>query len=105
MLERVLKGDYLLMTKTELFNFHQRVSRDALEIMQKKNNDYSTQQDIFSNFRSFGDLGILVRLSDKLARLEVLRDKLPSVVEESERDSILDAINYLILYRDRDRRI
>lgn len=67
--------------------------------MAKKNEDYGANEDPFRNFRAFGEFGILVRLSDKLARIltYVERGQL-TVKDESVTDTLLDAINYLVLF-------
>ena len=57
------------MTRADLLKMHEALCKDALDIMRKKNEDYGAEGDPFLNFRAFGSFGILVRLSDKLARL------------------------------------
>jgi hypothetical protein len=77
--------------------------------MVRKNHDYAghTEKDPFANFRlceSAGlcstAAGILVRLSDKLSRLAtfVAKGKL-TVSDESVEDTILDVINYAVLFQ------
>lgn len=67
--------------------------------MEKKNQDYGANHDPFRNFREFGLLGILVRLSDKLARIRTFTERGElSVKDESVTDTIRDGINYLILF-------
>lgn len=91
--------------------FHQSLEatfRQCLEISEKKNADYATGSDPFNNFNRIETLGIcsvqqgiLVRLTDKLARVSNLigSGKGPSVKDESIDDTILDAINYLAILR------
>lgn len=80
----------------------------CLDIAETKNRDYAGDHDPFNNFnrvQSFNictvEQGILVRLTDKIARVSNLissgRD--PAVVDESIDDTILDAINYLAILR------
>ena|SRR3990167_1220373 len=79
----------------------------CINIAEKKNTDYASKEnDPFRNFRTVELLGlcstqagIVVRLSDKLARICNLLDKKPEVVSESLEDTILDAINYLAILR------
>jgi hypothetical protein len=75
------------------------ITKQMLELTTKKNNDYASDLDPFANFRTFGELGILVRASDKFARLRTaLYDrKEMAVSEESVEDTILDLATYAIL--------
>ena len=59
-------------------------------LFEKKNSDYG---DAFMDFQS---LGILVRLNDKIKRLESLLKK-NTIHFESINDTILDSFNYVIL--------
>jgi hypothetical protein len=78
---------------------HKSLSSNALSLMMKKNQDYACESDLFRNFRYFGPLGVLVRLSDKLSRLRTFEERDTfSVTDESLRDTIEDAINYLVIY-------
>lgn len=73
--------------------------RDAKALMQMKNQDYGANHDPFRNFREFGLFGILVRLSDKMARIRTFLERGElSVKDESVTDTIRDGINYLILF-------
>jgi hypothetical protein len=86
------------MKREDLYLMHQALASEALELMKKKNQDYATGNDPFRNFRTFGELGILVRMSDKIARLRTFLERGEfSVTDESCRDSILDLINYSVL--------
>lgn len=68
--------------------------------MAKKNQDYGSDEDVFANFRMFGSLGILVRMSDKLQRLKTFESRKSfAVTEETVEDCLLDLINYAILYK------
>ena len=73
----------------------------CIEIMESKAKDYAKDVDPFANFRAceqFGiplERGILVRISDKISRINNLFDKEADVVDESIDDTIRDAINYL----------
>ena len=93
------------MTKNELFNKHQEMCHQALELMKKKNHDYSAGEDPFKNFRMCELLGIcsteagvLVRLSDKLSRIaSILSSGKSMVKDESLNDTLIDIINYAII--------
>ncbi len=77
----------------------------GLGLIEKKNADYGAYSDPFANFRTVQMLGItveegmLVRILDKIARINNLLTRDPQVVEESIEDSLLDAINYLALLK------
>lgn len=83
----------------------------ALSIVGAKNHDYSSEDDPFANFReseSFGvpaEWGVMVRLSDKFARLKNFYRKGTLLVkDEAVEDTLLDIMNYAaILYALRRR--
>ena len=82
-----------------LYTHHVRLCHDALELMTKKNHDYASLEDPYRNFRQFGRFGILVRLGDKFARLRSFEEQGElKVQDESVRDTLLDIINYAVLY-------
>lgn len=84
--------------REKLFTLHSALSADALNLMKKKNMDYGGDTDPYRNFRLFGGLGILVRLSDKLARLRTFEERGKfSVEDEGVRDTIVDILNYAVL--------
>ena len=86
------------MDRETLYQRHAGMCGTALDIMKRKNQDYATSEDPFSNFHEFGSFGILVRLSDKFARLKNCIQKGDvAVKDESITDTILDSINYLVL--------
>lgn len=78
----------------------------CLRTMEKKNQDYSSGEDPFANFRRSVTIGITPdkaiysRFTDKCARMEtyINRGKL-SVQDESFADTISDAINYLAILK------
>ena len=65
------------------------------ELLEKKNRDYGS-----NNLLTFGDLGILVRLSDKLERLKnyVLREQTFEVSDETLEDTLYDIAGYAIMW-------
>jgi hypothetical protein len=93
------------MTNTELFEKIEKTYQLGLEIVKKKNGDYAEQDDAFKNFRyceMFGvdvPRGILVRVSDKLARVNNLLKRDAQVADEKITDTLLDAINYLAILK------
>lgn len=88
-----------LSPQETLFEHHRQLTAEALKLMTAKNHDYASDADPYRNFRTFGLLGILVRLSDKLARLRSFGEKGKLMVaDESVHDTVLDIINYAVLY-------
>lgn len=85
--------------RPRLYALHKELSATALALMEKKNHDYAAASDPFRNFRMFGPLGILVRLSDKMSRLRSFEEEGQLLVkDESVQDTVLDIINYAVLY-------
>jgi hypothetical protein len=79
------------------------------EILQKKNKDYAgvTAVDPFANFRVApailtgitAERGVLVRITDKLKRLDNLLTQEAFVTEESFDDTCDDLINYAVIVK------
>jgi hypothetical protein len=87
------------MTRPELSELHRTVCDKAREVQVAKNHDYAHEGDIFRNFRRYGTFGVLVRLSDKLARLDSFEEnKTFAVADEKLEDTIIDIINYATIY-------
>src|SRR6266571_5232866 len=88
-----------------LLRLHQFLGERGRELMARKNSDYanpSVSSDPFRNFQAFGAFGILVRRSDKTARLRTFIEKAQAgeemaVKDEGWEDTLIDAINYLVL--------
>ena len=80
----------------------QKVQNEGLELFRKKNQDYG---DAFANY---GVVGVLVRMGDKIARLQSITTKAVSLVNtESLRDTLIDLHNYsamAIMLLDEDKR-
>lgn len=95
------------MTQEEFFKFIEEGYKKAHGIIVKKNSDYATGTDPFKNFKMASLIGItperaiLVRISDKLARVSNLLNpgKEAKVLDETVEDTILDMINYLAILR------
>ena len=67
----------------------QDIQLEALELFKKKNADYG---DAFSEY---GTIGVLVRLGDKIKRLQSISSKeIRLVNDESMRDTLIDLHNY-----------
>lgn len=91
------------MKQKELIQFAKEKFDRCLEIMDAKNHDYSYGDDALTNFKSvemFGvkvEDGFLTRLTDKFKRISNLLRRPAKVLDEKIEDTILDAVNYLIL--------
>jgi hypothetical protein len=93
-----------MITREQLLNIHTDICNSAKTIMVDKNTDYGATDDALRNFRlceNMGipiDIGILTRLGDKLARIgKIVTTKQTAVKTETVQDTILDAINYLVI--------
>lgn len=65
------------------------VQKEGLELFKKKNADYGDA------FASYGTIGVLVRMGDKISRLQSITNKQISLIStESIRDTLIDLHNY-----------
>ena len=68
---------------------YKSVHNEAFELFKKKNADYG---DAFANF---GPVGVIVRMGDKISRLQSISSKNISLINtESLRDTLIDLHNY-----------
>jgi hypothetical protein len=83
---------------------------ECLIILSNKNHDYSKGDDEFRNFKLISKIrknitpadGIIVRITDKIARIGNLLDLKTEVIrvkDEKLEDTIKDAINYLVILK------
>lgn len=76
-------------------NIHKNICNYIHELYKDKNADYG---DSFSKiFKKHGLLSSVIRLEDKLNRLETLISKPAAVKDESIRDTLMDLAGYAIL--------
>lgn len=77
-----------------------KIQKEALETFVKKNSDYGQSYDVH------GIVGVLVRIHDKLLRMENITKKGITLVEDEKlRDTLLDCHNYCaiaIMLLDKD---
>ena len=67
----------------------QTVQAEGLALFEKKNKDYGDA------FATYGPVGVLVRIGDKLSRLQsISRSGVQMVNDESIRDTLIDLHNY-----------
>ena len=65
------------------------IQSEGLELFKKKNQDYG---DAFANY---GAIGVLVRIGDKISRLQSITNNNISLINtESLRDTLIDLHNY-----------
>ncbi len=65
------------------------VQQEALELFKRKNADYGDA------YKTYGPVGVIVRIGDKIARLsQVSRTQVRMVDDESLRDTLIDLHNY-----------
>ena len=65
------------------------VHAETLELFKRKNNDYGDA------FAEYGTIGVLVRMGDKIKRLQnISKTKIQLVNDEQLRDTLLDLHNY-----------
>jgi hypothetical protein len=93
-------------TREELLALHVETCYSARKIMESKNTDYGATTDALRNFRLCENLmvpvgvGIITRLGDKLARIaKIVVTGTTAVMDETVEDTIMDAINYLVILR------
>jgi len=67
----------------------EKIHVEALELFKKKNRDYG------DSFATYGTVGVLVRLGDKISRTMNITNKGVTMVDtESLRDTLIDLHNY-----------
>lgn len=65
------------------------IQKEALQLFSRKNADYGDA------FATYGSIGVLVRIGDKIQRLTSITNKSVSLVnDESLRDTLMDLHNY-----------
>jgi hypothetical protein len=77
------------------------IQKEALSIFTKKNHDYG------DSFATYGPTGVIVRIGDKIQRLQsITRKGITMVNDESIRDTLMDLHNYCamaIMLMDEDK--
>jgi hypothetical protein len=94
------------MTKEEYMKYHADMCQRMIDTTRSKNADYTgTDPDPFANFGTVdklgitsGEVGFLVRMSDKFMRITSFVQKgILLVKDESIEDTLIDLANYCIL--------
>lgn len=88
-----------IKTRDQYIENFTHVVSEMIDLTRKKNNDYGGATDPWKNFREFGQLGILVRMSDKWARIKsALAEKRElKVSDETVEDTIFDLAVYSVI--------
>lgn len=74
----------------KLYDYNKTI-KICRDIFQKKNQDYGNA------FVDYNVIGILVRMGDKINRIDNLKNNKPEVVDENIDDTFLDLFNYSVL--------
>ena len=68
---------------------YEKIQHEAKELFRKKNADYG------DSFSTFGSIGVIVRMGDKISRLNTIdKNKIINVDNETLRDTLIDLHNY-----------
>lgn len=78
------------------YNKADKFINDRILTYLKKNADYGNSADM--SMEMFGAVAYAVRMSDKVNRIESLASKEAEVNDEKIEDTILDLVNYLVMY-------
>jgi isopropylmalate/homocitrate/citramalate synthase len=71
------------------------ITKEMLEVFKRKNHDYGNSFEI--SLDKFGIIAAVVRLGDKMNRIESLSTKKQQVNDESIKDTLQDMANYAIM--------
>lgn len=79
----------------EKISAYEQVLDELKDIYKRKNHDYGDSFSIL--YKKFGLQSVIIRLWDKLLRLETLAKEEAQVKDESIRDTLMDLVNYGIM--------
>jgi hypothetical protein len=93
------RTDYSERFKAETEVVATLVTTEMYHLTMRKNNDYGGHTDPWKNFREFGILGIIVRMSDKWARIKSFfwEKRAFQVLSETVLDTLYDLAVYTII--------
>lgn len=80
---------------TSSANAFKEIAKKMIETFVKKNHDYGNSFD--RSLDKFGLVASVVRMGDKMNRIESLINKDAKVKDESIRDTLLDLANYAVM--------
>jgi len=89
------------MNRQQYLDVFKDTCDEMLNLTTRKNNDYGGVTDPFKNFRDFGVKGVLVRMSDKFARIKTAlwEERELKVADEVIEDTIFDLAVYSVILR------
>lgn len=93
------------MNQKQFLSEIEQTFKEGLNLVGSKNTDYAVETDPWKNFRFAEIVGvgveraILVRISDKLARISNLISKEAVVKDESVEDTLVDLVNYAAILK------
>jgi hypothetical protein len=77
------------MANEDRINQMMKVQNESMELFKRKNKDYGDA------FATFGTIGVIVRMSDKIQRaLSISKNGVELVNDEKLRDTLIDLHNY-----------
>lgn len=91
------------MNQTQFLKRLEELHLEAVAISKAKNADYANDNDPFQNFRACemlnidSNVGIMVRMTDKLMRASNLLSREAQVKDESIMDTLKDLSNYALI--------
>jgi hypothetical protein len=96
-----IKALSLHLSQTDYLKRFKEITEEMYQTTSRKNSDYASPNDAFRNFRDFGLLGVLVRMSDKFARLKTaLYEKREfKIKDETIKDTVTDLAVYSVILR------
>ena len=81
----------------DLIDSHKRICKQLNKVYADKNHDYGNS--FGETYEKYGDISALVRISDKMNRIDQLvQTGEQKVKDEALEDSVLDMANYLIMW-------
>jgi hypothetical protein len=94
------------MDRAAFHNHMEATFKECLDISRRKNQDYAGNTDPFGNFRIVEGMGlcsvetgIVVRMTDKLARISNLIGREAQVKDEAIEDTLNDLVNYAAILK------
>ena len=100
LMNRILNNNYI--ETSNRVEEMEKIQKEGLELFRKKNKDYGDA------FAKYGAIGVLVRMGDKISRLQSITNSSISLINsESLRDTLIDLHNYsamAIMLLDEDKK-
>ena len=88
-MDKINKPDEIQPTPTSRVEQMKTIQEEALKLFEKKNKDYG------DSFATYGPVGVIVRMGDKIQRLlSVSQNGVALVNNETLRDTLIDLHNY-----------